>query len=205
MKKMSTVFFALIMAMMVFSGIASAHVSVLPKETTQGTYEMFTMRVPSEKETPTIKVDVKFSPDQVSVSRVEPKPGWKYEIVKDTAGKIAGVTWTATGEGLSATEFGEFNMQGKVADKVTSITWKAYQTYKDGSVAEWTGAPDAEKPASVTTVKPSTTSTDSHGNAATNTTENKSEGASKAPLYLSIIAVLLGVAAVVISLTKKAK
>ncbi|WP_312859716.1 DUF1775 domain-containing protein [Peribacillus huizhouensis] len=43
-------------------------------------------------------------------------------------------------------------MQGKVADDSKEIVWKAYQTYQDGSVVEWVGAPDAEKPASVTVV-----------------------------------------------------
>lgn len=206
MKKTSTMFFALIMAMMIFSGIASAHVSVLPSQANQGSYEKFTVRVPSEKESPTIKVEIKFSPDEVSVSRFEPKAGWKYDIIKDTAGKIAGVTWTATGDGLSSTEFGEFNMQGKVADNAVKITWKAYQTYKDGTLVEWTGAPDAEKPASVTSVKPSATGTDSHGNAApAASTDKTSGGASQMPLYLSIIALLLGAVAVVISVIKKTK
>lgn len=46
--------------------IASAHVTVQPKVTTQGKYEVFTVRVPSEKEdSPTTKVEVKF-PDGVN-------------------------------------------------------------------------------------------------------------------------------------------
>lgn len=87
-----TSFVVMIVAFSLFAGIASAHVTVLPKETTQGSYEMFTVRVPSENETvPTTKVKVEF-PADVIISRFEPKPGWKYEIEKDSTGKIASVT-----------------------------------------------------------------------------------------------------------------
>lgn len=68
------------------------------------------------------------------------------------------------------------------------------------------GAPDAEKPASVTSVKPSATGMDSHGNATPSaSTDKTSGGASQMPLYLSIIALLLGAVAVVISVIKKTK
>ncbi|OXM83498.1 YcnI family protein [Paenibacillus rigui] len=195
-------------------GIASAHVTVQPPETTQGSYEKFAVRVPSEKDIPTVKVEVKFPLDSVTISRFEPKAGWKYELAKDASGKITGVTWTATGDGLSATEFGEFYMQGKVADTATSITWKAYQTYKDGSVVEWVGAQGADKPASVTKVnpKPAGATADSHGNTAAapaaghdKASEPAAAGAaaSQAPLYLSIAALVLGLISLIISITKR--
>jgi uncharacterized protein YcnI len=125
---------------------------VYPKDTAQGAYEVFTVRVPTEKPAPTVKVEVKLQTDAVQISRVEPKPGWTYALAKDTSGGVTGVTWTATGDGLAATEFGDFKMQGKVADQATAITWKAYQTYKDGSIVEWTGAAGSDTPASVTKV-----------------------------------------------------
>jgi uncharacterized protein YcnI len=195
---------ALLISSLLFASIASAHVSVMPKETTQGSYEMFTVRVPTEKDVPTVKVEVKFAVDAVAISRFEPKPGWNYELAKDASGKITGVTWTATGDGLSKTEFGDFNMQGKVADAATQITWKAYQTYKDGSVVEWVGADGSDKPASVTTVtaKAAGAAADSHGN--TDSAAKASSGVdSKTSLYLSIAAVILGAASLIISLVRK--
>jgi uncharacterized protein YcnI len=78
MKKMMATFVVMLAAFSLFTGIASAHVTVLPKETIQGSYEMFTVRVPSENETvPTTQVKVEF-PAEVTISRFEPKPGWKY-------------------------------------------------------------------------------------------------------------------------------
>jgi uncharacterized protein YcnI len=215
MKKIMTSFVVMFAVFSLFAGMASAHVTVLPKETTQGSYEMFTVRVPSENETiPTTQIKVEF-PSDVTISRFEPKPGWKYEIEKDSAGKITSVTWIAENVGLSSTEFGLFNMQGKVADDATEIAFKAYQTYQDGSVVEWIGAPDSEKPASVTTVnpKPADGSNDHHG-----TTESKEEttteqandeavkettSASNAPLYVSIAALIAALLSLGISLKRR--
>ncbi len=214
MKKLITSFVFTFGFLSLYAGIASAHVTVLPKETTQGSYGMFTVRVPSENESvPTTQVTVEFSSD-ITISRFEPKPGWKYEIEKDATDKITSVTWTAEGEGLSPTEFGLFNMQGKVADTATEIVWKAYQTYQDGSVVEWVGAQDAEKPASVTTVnpKPADGAGDHHGTDTKEEVETEqtqeevkeTTSPSNAPLYVSIAALIAGLLALVISLKKKA-
>jgi uncharacterized protein YcnI len=224
MKKWNVMLMAGLLFSMLGGGIASAHVSVQPPVAVQGSYEKFAVRVPSEdKESPTVKVEVRFPMDSVSISRFEPKPGWKYDLAKDATNKITGVTWTATGEGLSSTEFGEFYMQGKVADNATEIVWKAYQTYKNGTVVEWVGAAGSDKPASVTKVtpKPTGAAADSHGNvvapaapaagsstpavngAASGSTAASSATTSQTPLYLSIVALALGVIALIISLSKR--
>ncbi|KGM44806.1 YcnI family protein [Neobacillus niacini] len=214
MKKLIASFAVMFAAFSLFAGIASAHVTVLPKETTQGSYEMFTLRVPSENETvPTTQVKVEF-PKEVNISRFEPKPGWKYEIEKDASGKITSVIWTAENEGLSSTEFGLFYLQGKVADDATEIAFKAYQTYQDGSVVEWIGAPDSEKPASVTTVKPADGSDDHHHGTTETKVETKTEqtneetvkettSSSNAPLYVSIAALIAALVSVGISLKRR--
>ncbi len=191
MKKITAILSAVLMGSMLFAGIASAHVTVYPKQTTQGTYEKFTVRVPTEKEVPTVKVKVDI-PQDVNISRFEPLPGWTYEISKDATGKITDVTWTATGEGLTSTEFGEFNMQGKVGETATSLAWKAVQTYKDGSVVEWVGAEGSDHPASVSAVNAKTAEASSGGSSA-----------SGLPLYLSIAALVIAIASLVVSLKRK--
>ena len=128
------------------------------------------------------------------------------EITKDAAGKITGVIWTATGDGLGSTEFGNFSMQGKVADTATQIVWKAYQTYKDGTVVEWVGANGSDKPASVTTVKAKATAgatTDSHGQVTAGAAGTDSDSGANTSLYLSIAGVVLGALALIVSLVRK--
>ena len=218
MKKLLTLAVSMIGAITLFAGVASAHVTVQPQETSQGKYEVFTLRVPSESEVPTTKVEVKF-PGEVNITRFEPKAGWTYEVQKDDTGKITSVTWTTEGAGLSSSEFGQFNMQGKVGDEATEIVWKAYQTLKDGSVVEWVGAPDAEKPASVTVVNPADASSahgHGHGDTATDSSSNDQvateeqatadetkTSSNNVPLYLSIVALIAGLLSLGISLKKR--
>lgn len=213
MKKLLTLSVSMIGALSLFAGAASAHVTVQPSETQQGKYEVFTVKVPSENETvPTTKIEVKI-PEDVNVTRFEPKPGWNYEIQKDETDKITSVVWTTEGEGLSPTEFAMFYMSGKVGDEATEIVWKAYQTYKDGSIVEWVGAADAELPASVTIVNPgdgsghghgASTSTDKAEEATDSTTEvDAKSDESNTTLYLSIAALIAGLLSLVFSFKKR--
>jgi uncharacterized protein YcnI len=182
-----------------FAGLASAHVTVQPNQAPAGSYQVFTVRVPTEKETATTQVKVAI-PDGVDISRFEPKPEWTYELEKNADGKITTVTWKASGKGLSSTEFGEFKLQGKVADDAKELVWKAYQTYSDGEVVEWTGAADADKPASVTTITAAVG--DGHGATAN---AQATEGGERDTLTLSlaIAALAAGVLALAISIFRK--
>ncbi|MBB6731107.1 YcnI family protein [Cohnella zeiphila] len=195
MKKGVSILLALFLALG-FAGVASAHVTVQPGKVPAGSYQVFTLRVPSEKEAATTQVKVEV-PADVDVSRFEPKPGWTYETEKDADGKIVSFTWKADGDGLGATEFGQFNFQGKVADNATSLSWKAYQTYSDGSVVEWTGAPDADTPASVTTV----TAADASGEGAAAGSTDRDP----LTLTLAIVGAAAGILALLVSLLRRRK
>lgn len=188
-----------------FAGLASAHVTVQPKEAPAGSYQVFTVRVPSEKDSATTTVKVAI-PDGVAISRFEPKPDWTYETEKNANGDIVSVTWKASGAGLGATEFGEFRMQGKVAEDAKELVWKAYQTYADGEVVEWTGAPDADKPASVTTVTAATG--DGHGDghgasASAGSAADEDGGRDTLTLTLAIAGLAAGVLALLVALLRK--
>ncbi|MGO4110700.1 YcnI family copper-binding membrane protein [Paenibacillus sp. YAF4_2] len=193
--------------LMMFAGIASAHVTVQPPQVPANSYQVFAVRVPSEeKGVNTVKVQVKIA-DGAVVSRVEPKPGWTSELEKNADGVVTSITWTAEDKGLSETEFTEFRMSGKVNEDATQLVWKAYQTYSDNKVVEWVGADGSDKPASVTTVTAATVDGDGHGAAATadDTKDSDSDSDSALPLTLSIIAVVLGAAALVLAARKNKK
>ncbi len=204
---------ALCLGLMMMASAASAHVTVRPGEVKQGAYEVFTVRVPSETkgtETTAVKVAI---PDGVNVTRIEPKPDWSYELEQEADGTISAVTWSAEGAGLKVTEFTEFRMSGRVNDDAEELIWKAYQTYADGSAAEWVGAPntDSDKPASLTTVLPGTG--DAHGGghdtgasgAAASDSDKDSDSADNLPLILSIAALCVAVLALLLALLRKKK
>lgn len=194
MKKTIALVPVMMVAMFTFAGMASAHVTVDPDEVTQGSYQTFQVNVPAEKQdlkTTKVKVDI---PKGVDVSRVEPKPDWDYQLDKDNSDKITSITWKTTGDGLSVTEFTQFKMSGKVGEQAHSLRFKAYQTYDDGSVVKWVEAEDSKHPASVTKVTAASSDDGDQGN---------SSWTANLPLYLSILAVLLGILAVIIATLKK--
>lgn len=158
------------------TGVAWAHVRVVPEEVPAGTYEVFTVRVPTEKAIPTTGVRVEV-PEGFTITRVEPVTGWEYELEEDD-GVVSAITWS--GGEIGETEFQQFDIQGQTPQEAGEYPWRAFQTYEDGSVVEWVGPEDAEEPASVVTV-----SEGDHHDAATqgsNPEEPPSAGAATTPV-----------------------
>jgi uncharacterized protein YcnI len=186
--------FLLVFAFFGAANIADAHVTVWPKESTTGTYEKYTVRVPSEKDSNTTKVQLDF-PQNVTVETVQPIAGWTYQFIKGADGRNTGIIWTATGDGIKAHEFFEFPFIGANPKQAASLSWKAHQTYADGSVVDWTGAPESDKPASITAIgiqseikqTNPTTIDHTHQNTSTTKVEWISIGLSVLALLLSLI------------------
>jgi uncharacterized protein YcnI len=132
-------------AMLAVSAPAWAHVVVSPEEVTAGDYETLTVSVPTEKEIPTTKIRV-VVPEGFLLSGVQPVPGWEHTFEED-GGVVRAVTFS--GGEIHPREFQQFLLQAQAPDKPGEYPWKAFQTYNDGSVVEWTGPPDSEEPASV--------------------------------------------------------
>lgn len=147
---------------------ASAHVTLQPNQATAGAFTKLDVRVPTERDNAsTVKIDVRFPAGFASVS-YEPKPGWKVRVIKsklatpiqtDDGPITEGVTrmiWTGTKKGLGKIAPGQFmdfpisvQIPGKAGDK---LTFKALQTYSNGEVVRWIGAPNAAQPAPQVTV-----------------------------------------------------
>ncbi|GGO06127.1 hypothetical protein GCM10010969_33210 [Saccharibacillus kuerlensis] len=149
-------------ALLMFAAVASAHVTVLPKESATGAWETYTMKVPVEKDVNTNKVVLKM-PEGAAIQQYEPIPGWKTTVDK-TAGKV---TWEAENEGIAAGEFQRFTFVAKNPEQAGDIAWDAFQYYTDGSIVEWTGDADADTPHSITTIgaQAEGTAADAHGHA----------------------------------------
>ena len=140
------------------SGTSWAHVVVTPEEVAAEDYETLTVTVPTEKDIPTTEVRVEV-PEGFTVSGVQPVPGWDYEFEED-GGLITSVTWS--GGELGPREFQQFLLSAQAPEEPGEYPWRAFQTYEDGSVVEWTGPTDAEEPASVIEVA-SASGTEGHG------------------------------------------
>lgn len=150
-------------AVVLLAGPALAHVTIQSPGASQGGYAKVTFRVPAEKPLATTRLQVVFPADAPLGSvRVKPHPGWTYAVTtgkpaapaKDANGDalasvVQSVTWTATAGGIEAGEFDEFDISAGPLPRVDQMTFKALQTYADGSVVRWieVAAPGAAEPA----------------------------------------------------------
>ncbi|MGE8207364.1 YcnI family protein [Heyndrickxia sp. NPDC080065] len=183
----------------IIAPIAEAHVTVRPDVSSTNAYEKYTVRVPVEKNAHTTKVKLEV-PEGINLVSVLPITNWDYQIEKDKNDVITSVTWIAKDKGIGPNEFMEFSFIGANPSKPGEFSWKALQTYDDGSVVEWVGPPSAEEPASVTkVVKGDTAAPHGHNETSkTDTTKEESNDSSTAtsstswlPISLAAVAILL--------------
>jgi uncharacterized protein YcnI len=128
---------ALLVLSLLLPVLASAHVVVKPSETGVGEWQTFNVSVPSEKESPTVSVKL-LIPEGLESVAPNVKPGWNVKVVKTGEGESAVVTeidWT--GGSIPGGLRDDFFFSGHVPAEATTLKWKAYQTYGDGTVVAW--------------------------------------------------------------------
>jgi uncharacterized protein YcnI len=134
---------------LITASLAVAHIRIYPNESTHGTREKYTMRVPNEKQVDSIRIEGEF-PAELNVYDFEFKPGWKIDFKKDDKGKIIGATWTGK---IQPYEFVEFGMLGLNPKEGSSLTWRFVQYYADGTKEEFNGPAGSRLPSPVVTLK----------------------------------------------------
>jgi uncharacterized protein YcnI len=148
----------LVTASVVGVGPASAHVSVNPREATQGGFAKLAFRVPNESDSAsTVKLEVNLPLDAplASVS-LRPAPGWTATMERDKLATpikvhdsevteaVSKITWTAAaGAAIKPGEFQEFEVSAGPMPEVDQIAFKALQTYSDGTIVRWIEVPTA--------------------------------------------------------------
>ena len=196
---------------------ASAHVTLQPEEAAAGDFTVLDVRVPNERgDSATTKVDVQFPAGFVFAS-YQPVAGWTVDVRMEKLAKpltshgeeiteqVAQMTWTAEGDkaGVQPGQFVDFPISVQIPGGAgDTLTFKALQTYDDGEVVRWIGAPDSEEPAPGVAV---TEGSEEHGAAGgghpSEESSDDSEGASKGlgitALIVGALGLLAGVAALV--------
>lgn len=136
-----------VLAFMLFKmSSVSAHVSVKPAGANVATHTDFSITVPNEKEIPTTTVRL-VVPDALQSVTPYVKAGWKIDVKKD-GDKVKEITWT--GGLIPAGQKDLFNFTTQVPVSETTLIWKTYQTYEDGTTVSWDADPkikddDSEK------------------------------------------------------------
>ena len=137
---------ALLTALALASG-AMAHSSISPPVTKAETLQPFTLELQAEKENArTTRVEVTF-PRGFNVETFAASPGWKQTAVSagsDKDARTLRVVWT--GGESSPSDDPVFQFTGTV-DAAKTYGVEVRQTYSDGTVVDWAGPEDSEKPA----------------------------------------------------------
>lgn len=192
---------------------AGAHVTLQPAEAAAGDFTVLDVRVPNERDdSATAKVDVQFPPGFIFAS-YQPVPGWSVQVRMEKLAKpitshgekiteqVAQMTWTADGakDAIQPGQFLDFPVSVQIPGEAgETLTFKALQTYDDGEVVRWIGAPDSEEPAPQVAV---TAGGEGHHAAAeddgaeADDSDGGGDGLAIAALIVGVLALLLGGAA----------
>jgi uncharacterized protein YcnI len=196
---------------------AQAHVTVNPNTATAGSFAELLVRVPNEQDNAnTTKVDLQLPPGFVEAS-YEAQPGWSVKVTKrklatpvqtddgPVSEEVARITWTATGKqgAIAPGQFKDFPLSVQIPDKAnTALTFKALQTYSNGQIVRWIGAPDSDTPApqvkvtaASTTAAPAASAPATTAPAAKASSDSASKSLGIAALVIGILALLAGGAA----------
>ncbi|WP_456787239.1 YcnI family copper-binding membrane protein [Cellulomonas sp. P5_C5] len=160
---------------------ASAHVRVVPEQTTAGGWTVLTFRVPNESETAAtsqVTVDLPTDTPLLSVS-TKPLPGWTATVETaplpepvdfygtELTEAPSRVVWTAApGAEIVDGQFQEFEVSaGPLPDAGTRLVLPAHQTYTDGTVVDWVDVAEegGEEPAHPAPELTTTEGADEHG------------------------------------------
>jgi uncharacterized protein YcnI len=172
-------------ASLAFAGSAFSHANVSPAVVLAKNAQVFALAVPAEKENAfTTQVELT-PPSGFSIDSFAPAPGWKRQEQTTGTGEetvVQKVTWT--GGKVPTGEDAFFQFLGST-DAAKTYAFKVRQTYSDGSVVDWSGPESSDSPA------PSIEARSSLGGGGGSNT-------------LAIIAIALGVVALVVAVASLA-
>lgn len=151
------------LAALALPSAAAAHVTVVPSSAPAGSYTVFDVRVPNERDdAATTRVDLKLPPGFLTAS-YEPVPGWKVRVIRarldrpietengPIAEQVDRIVFTGDGSAagrIAPGSFRDFPISVKLPDgEGETLTFKALQTYDSGEVVRWIGAPGGDEPA----------------------------------------------------------
>jgi uncharacterized protein YcnI len=150
-----SVFIAVVCTALVAAADASAHAEVSPDIVKAKALQLFSLAVPTEKENAqTTEVELT-PPAGFAIDSFVPSPGWKRSVQATGTGEdtvINKVTWS--GGSVPTDEDATFSFLGSPSSSKT-YSFQVRQTYKDGSVVDWSGPESSDTPAPTVEAKSS--------------------------------------------------
>jgi hypothetical protein len=141
--------FFVIAALALVARPAAAHMVVTPEQSEAGGWERYTLLVPTEKGSPTVRIEVKL-PAGIEVVALETKPGWDAAHDPFPLG-AAKIRWTGGRIPPDGMQTFDFLVMNPAAAR--TISWDATQWYEDGTSDHWGEPGNPERPASQTVLR----------------------------------------------------
>ena len=129
--------------------VAHTHVTISPRESTQGATVRYTVRIPTEGEVATTGADLEV-PEGVIVETLQMPSGWTYDVER-ADDRIVTITWHAD---VKPGEFIEVAFVARNPRRGSEIVWLLRQHFADGTVRDWTNGPNGIRPTAVTRLAP---------------------------------------------------
>ena len=118
---------------------AGAHAEIKPESVPAGSVSTFTLSVEGEKNAPTVKVAMRLPSGMANLKPAE-VGGWQVNL----GGRV--ITWT--GGRIAQGKTGEFPIKGQFPRTPgKTLKFPVVQTYGNGTIVRWIGAPSSETPA----------------------------------------------------------
>ncbi len=130
------------------AGRVGAHMEVSPATSSAGGAERYTLVVPTEGRSATVRVELRI-PMGMDVAAVETKPGWEASYEPFPIGR-ATVRWT--GGRIPPGQMATFEFLAVNPPAARVLTWNATQWYEDGTSDRWGEGAPPEHHASTTTL-----------------------------------------------------
>ena len=134
---------------------ASAHAELSPAVSLKGRLQLYSLAVPTEKDSAFTTKVVMTVPSGFSIDSFAPSPGWRRTLHQTGSGEnavVQQVTWT--GGHIPTGEDSLFQFLAEPSSNKTYI-FAVQQTYSDGSIVNWKGAESSDSPAPRIEVKES--------------------------------------------------
>jgi uncharacterized protein YcnI len=194
-KKLLTGTITSLVAVVLMPAVAFAHVVVTPNKVGVGSELTFNISVPNEQQTPIVNVKLDI-PDGVSEVIPTAKDGWTIDTTTNGDAKdpeVTAITWSAGT--IPVGQRDDFSFSAQVPAKATSLDWKAYQTYADGTVVHWDQKPAGSDDSTGNAGPYSVTTVVNDLNASSTATTKTSSSNANIALVLSLVALVLGATA----------
>ena len=118
---------------------AGAHAELAPKSVPAGGVSTFTLSVEGEKSAPTVKIAMQLPPGMANLKPANVS-GWQANL----GGRV--ITWT--GGRIAQGKTSEFPIKGQFPRTPgKTLKFPVVQTYGNGEVVRWIGAPSSPEPA----------------------------------------------------------